>query len=300
MVEWSWPRRLAAYVACVALTSLVGGLATAPFAIYHFNRLAAFGLVANLLAVPLTAFWIMPFGVVALLLMPLGLEAWAIVPMGLGVDAMIWIAKTVASWPRAVVLVPVMPDAALAAISLGGLWLCLWQRSWRLAGVVGIVLGLASIGLMRSPDILVTGDGRLMAVKAADGSLLMSSGRRSRFAADMWMRRAAGNTTATWPDYGASADGSLRCDGQGCLYRVDGHLVALPRDRAALAEDCALATVVVTALATGRTSCLGPALVIDRFDLWRSGAHAIWLEQAGLRVETVRGRRGARPWVHGP
>jgi competence protein ComEC len=64
-------RRFALYVAGVALTTLVASLATAPFAIYHFGRLPTYGLLGNLVAVPLTAFWIMPLGLLGLILLPL-------------------------------------------------------------------------------------------------------------------------------------------------------------------------------------------------------------------------------------
>jgi competence protein ComEC len=78
------PRRLLNYFAGVALATLIAGLATAPFAAYNFNLIADYGLAANLLAVPMTALWIMPWGVAALALMPFGLEAVALNPMGLG------------------------------------------------------------------------------------------------------------------------------------------------------------------------------------------------------------------------
>ena len=76
-----WQRALL-YVGGVALTTLIAGSVTAPFAVYHFNRFAAFGLAANLIAVPVTALWIMPWAVAAFLLMPFGLEVFALTPMG--------------------------------------------------------------------------------------------------------------------------------------------------------------------------------------------------------------------------
>ena len=80
--HWAW--RLTLYFSGVALTSVIAASATAPFAIYHFNRVAAYGLAANLIAVPVTALWIMPWGLLSLFLMPLGLAAFALVPMGWG------------------------------------------------------------------------------------------------------------------------------------------------------------------------------------------------------------------------
>ena len=101
------------YAAGVTVTSLVAGIATGPFAVYHFNRIADYGLLANLGAVPITGFWIMPWGLVALVLMPFGLEGIALAPMGWGIDAVVWIARQVAAQPGAVTLVPAMPAAAL-------------------------------------------------------------------------------------------------------------------------------------------------------------------------------------------
>src|SRR3546814_20405951 len=85
-------------------------LATDPFAAFHFQRLALYGLQANLVAVPLTSFWIMPWAVHAVLLMPLGLEAASLVPMGWGIDLVMQNAATVAAWHGAVVRLPPTPD----------------------------------------------------------------------------------------------------------------------------------------------------------------------------------------------
>jgi competence protein ComEC len=116
--------RLGHHVGGLALTSLIATAATAPYAIYHFNRMSDYGLVANLLAVPLTSFWVMPWAVGAFLLMPLGMEWLALTPMGWGIDGILAIARSVAAWPGAVTLVPAMPLAGLGLITFGGLWLC--------------------------------------------------------------------------------------------------------------------------------------------------------------------------------
>ena len=80
---------------------MIASVATGAFAAYHFNRLSLLGVVANLLGVPLTGFWIMPWGLLAMLLMPLGLERFALVPMGWGVEGLDAIARHVADWPQA-------------------------------------------------------------------------------------------------------------------------------------------------------------------------------------------------------
>lgn len=290
------------YVGGVALSSLIAGAATTPFALYHFNRLAAFGLAANLAAVPLTALWVMPCAVVAFALMPFGLERLALVPMGWGVEAVIAVAREVAAWPGAVTLLPAMPTAGLVAVAAGGLWLALWRGRWRYWGVVGIVAGMASAAAVTAPDVIVDGDGRLMAVRGADGRLALSSRRLGRFEAEMWLRRAGqDDAPAAWPADGGgeSADAALACDAVGCVYRANRYVVALVRDEGALPEDCWVADVLVATVPV-RRACPSPKVVIDRFDLWREGAHALWLAEDGVRVESVNGVRGRRPWVVRP
>ncbi|HSV28902.1 MAG TPA: ComEC/Rec2 family competence protein, partial [Candidatus Omnitrophota bacterium] len=117
---------VALYLGGVVFSTLVAGTATAVYGIYHFNRFAVFSVVANMLAVPVTGFLVMPFALVAILLMPLGLEELALVPMGWGVEAVNLVAAEVASWPGAAITLPVLPPWGLAAFTVGGAWLCLW------------------------------------------------------------------------------------------------------------------------------------------------------------------------------
>lgn len=252
------------------------------------------------MAVPVTALWVMPWAVAAFVLMPFGLEALALTPMGWGINVVIAVAETVSSWPGAVTLLPSMPTPALAAIALGGLWMCLWRRRWRLLGAAGIAAGLAAIAVTQPPDILVDGRGRLLAVRSADGSIAVSASRRARFTRRIWLRRfGQEQALAPWPKNGVSPDQRLSCDPQGCLYRAGDRIVALAYGEGALAEDCWIADVVVSIVPV-RRACPAAVEVIDRFDLWRQGGHALWLDENGIRIETVNGSRGDRPWVIKP
>ncbi|WP_338153225.1 ComEC/Rec2 family competence protein [Pseudophaeobacter leonis] len=61
-------------VLTVVVSSAVAGLATAPYGAAHFNTLAHFGLLANVLAVPIIGLVVVPSAVLALCLAPLGVE----------------------------------------------------------------------------------------------------------------------------------------------------------------------------------------------------------------------------------
>jgi competence protein ComEC len=265
-----------------------------PMTIYHFNRFPIYSIVANALAVPITGFWVMPWAIVACLLMPFGLEAAALVPMGWGIDAILAIAHGVTAWPGAVLTVPSMPVGGLMLVSLGGLWLCIWRRRWRWLGLAPIVAGYLTLAVDRPPDLLVAEDSRLVAVRDVAGAYLPSTAHGARIAEETWTRRADAALGPPWPAAGASVDDRLRCDAAGCLYRARGKTVALIRDGAALAEDCAAADLVVSPVAAHRLC--RHVLTIDRIDTWLKGGHAVWLADDGIRVETVRGWQGERLW----
>lgn len=293
-----WGRRAWRYLLAVAVTSLVAIVATTPFAAYHFNRFSVYGLVANMVAVPLTGLWIMPWALATLILLPFGLERWALQPMSWGVEWMIALAREVASWPSAVIAMPAMPTSALAFITLGGLWLCLWRRRVRLLGLAPIAAGIVLAAFARPPDILVSSDARLVAVRAPSGGLALWSAGGGKFETERWLLQAGELEALPWPAREAAEGegGWLLCDSVGCLYRPPGHVVALVRQADALGEDCAVADLVVS-LVPVRRGC-GGTTVIDRFDLWRNGTHAVWLASGGgARIESVRGRQGDRPWV---
>ena len=280
------------------MTTAIASTATAPFALYHFQQVASYGLLTNLLAVPLTALWIMPWGLAAYLLMPLGLEALALAPMGWGISALLAIAEAAAGWPHAAIRVAIPPGWALGLASMGGLWLCLWRGRWRLWGLAGVAAGLiVMVWPGPGPDILISENGRLMAVRGGDGGLSVSEPRRDRFTREIWLRADGQFEAGTWPTSSPDDGDWLSCDPLACLYRPNGLSVALIRDARALLEDCSMADIVVAGIPVPRF-CRAE-IIVDRFDVWRHGAHAITFTQDGPVVARVADRIGLRPWTPG-
>jgi competence protein ComEC len=293
-------RTFGLYVGGVALTTLVSGLATAPFAIFHFNRFALYGLAANLIAVPITALWIMPWAVLVFILMPFGLEGFALTPMFWGIEVVLKTAQFVSQWPGAAITLPAMSTEALLSVTCGLLWLCLWRSRWRLFGTVGIAAGLATLLLYRAPDILVDGDAKLMAVRLVNGQYAVTSLRRKKYTREVWLRRIGhSGPPVPWPKKKNPRNHQLSCDGQGCLYRTQFHVVSLAIHPGALLEDCYTTSLIISTFPI-RQACRHSLRTIDRFDLWRDGAHAVWLEKNNIRVESVNAWRGHRPWVLKP
>jgi competence protein ComEC len=301
LAEWrssgGWMRLAGIYLAGVILTTLVASLATAPFSIYHFSRMPLYGsLIANLVAIPLTAVVVMPAGLAGLVLMPFGWEEVALVPMGWGLLAMVDVAREISTWPGTVALVPAMPPGGLFAVVLGGLWLCLWRRRWRLLGLVPIAAGCMAMLTVRPPDVVIGDTGGTFAARTPSGDYVLRSSEKPSFRTESWLRTVAREHFGSWPAGEAGGGDWLACDALGCVYRAGGQTVAFVTDPRSLAEDCAVAGVIVSVDPVSRSRCRGPAVVIDRFALWRGGAHALWLSPGAIDVQTVAERQGDRPW----
>jgi competence protein ComEC len=181
-----WWRRLGSHLVALALTSALAGSASAPYGAYHFGHVQVYFVLANMIAVPLTAMWTMPAGLIALVLMPLHLEFLALVPMGWGADAIVWVARATAALPEATFAVPHIPAWGLGAFSVGLAWLGIWRTRRRLAGVVLMAAGLASPLVDRPPDLLVSDDARLIAVRVGREAFLQQVQGGSKFTRDAW------------------------------------------------------------------------------------------------------------------
>ena len=281
------------YVGGILLTTLLCDFAIAPFAGYHFNRFANYSLVSNLLAVPFMGTLVMPPAVLALVLMPLGLEAWPLRIMGIGIDQILWVATGVAERSHSVTSVPAWPPLALLLVVMGGLWLLLWSKRWRLGGVAGIAAGLFIAMMAEQPDLLIGRDGKNIAVNTGGEDLdIMKDGRKT-YATDTWRRRFGARAAAD------ERVASFNCDRLGCVYHLaDGRTLVHVSDSRAFFEDCRIADILVTNLYVPKT-CIGPALIIDKWDIRDGGAHAIRFLDKGYSVVTSQAVRGNRPWSRG-
>jgi competence protein ComEC len=289
-------RSLLTYVVGLAITSALAGSASAPYAAYHFGRVQLYFVLANMAAVPITALWIMPLGLCALMLMPLHGEALPLLLMGWGERAILWVGRTVAALPQAVVAVPPLPAWGLLLMTLGGAWLGLWSTRVRLLGIAAIAAGAAAFLFARPPDLLVSPDARLIGLRTARGAYAEAARGADRFTRDAWAQVWAVPALAEMP--GASGDPDLACDDAACRWRAPSGGVAVIA-RAPQGPAACDAAVIVSAEPV-RLHCPRPVPVVDRFSVWREGAHGIWLGRSGAVVLSEQAVRGVRPWTPPP
>jgi competence protein ComEC len=275
----------------LVLVSLVAGLATMPYAAFHFHRLAPYGLLANLLTMPVFSMWIMPAGLGGVLLMPFGFDAFFWRLMGAGIDWMIAVATWVAALPGAVGRIPAFGIGPLLVGSAGLLVICLLRTPLRLIGGVLAVAAVAWAAATERPDILIAADGRAAAIRGADGRLAVASTGRDTFAVRDWLAADGDGRAVNDPSLRAG----VRCDPIGCIGRLaDGRLVALSLSLEAFAEDCARAAVI----ASPREAPPGcAALAFDRTQWRQSGAVELHRDGQGFAVTPTRPPGYDRPWA---
>ena len=282
-------------VAGLLLASLVAGLATTPYAAFHFHRLAPYGALANLLAMPVVSALVMPMGILGVIAMPFGFDAvfWRL--MGAGIDWMNWVALWVTSLPGAVGRIHAFGTGPLLVGTAGILLVCLLRTPLRWTGVVLAIGASLWAVIAPQPDVLFAGDGQTAAFRQSDGRLAVLHSSRDTFAIKEWL---AADADARTPKDPTLANGVM-CDAVGCTGKLgDGRIVSMVLGTEAFSEDCARAAVVVSAREAPSSVCA--ATLVDR-KVWRTYG-AVALRWTGDRFEQTTARPSGleRPWTGTP
>jgi competence protein ComEC len=298
--EEGFPMRIVRALIAIVLTGLAVELALIPFALFHFHRSGLYGVGANIIAIPLTTFVIMPAEAAALLLDTVGLGApfwWA---TGQAIGALLHLAHAVAAAPGAVAMTPSMPRWAFGALACGGLWLCLWNTRVRLLGLVPFALGVFGAWMAPGPDLLVTGDGRHLVVVASDGTPLLLRDAAGDYMRDLFAE--ASGFDGDPQNLGSTAYSSCSKDAcvalvpkSGAQWRLLATRSKTRIDWATLTQACAEADIVVSERRLPR-GCNPRWLKLDPTALRRTGGVAVYLGN-GARVETVAEHVGEHPWA---
>ena len=278
-------------ITMLVLASLVAGLATTPYAAFHFHRVTPYGVLANLAAMPVVSALVMPAGLLGLVAMPFGFDGvfWAI--MGVGIDWMIVVTQWVAALAR-------------RGRPHGGVRHRAADRgqhrhhpAWPVANAVALVRRGRAAGC-----------GGLGGAGAAAGHSDLR--RRPQRRRPRPRRTAASDARGQgwFPGQGMAGGGCRSADGDGCLARRGRLLrrerlrdaqppaaafVALALRPEALADDCERAALVVTARPAPAVCA---ASVIDAERLRRQGALALRRSRDGFAVDAVKPKGIDRPW----
>ncbi len=291
--------RIGRFVFALFLTGLVVEIALMPIALFHFHKAGIYGALANIIAIPLTTFIIMPLEALALVLDSVGLGTpvwWLCEKMLL---SLIGLAHYVSSSPGAVTMLPTFSTAAFALTILGGLWLCLWKQKWRYLGLVLSLIGAVWIFSTRAPDLYITSDGRHVGFRSVSGELAMLRTRSGDFIQGIILENAGVDGEAKSLEQQAGAD----CNRDSCSVtiqmkerewvilatRSNNYIPAM-----ALAAACRRADIVISERRLPN-SCEPRWIKADRAMLGETGGMTINLESGTL--VTARQWSGEHEWT---
>jgi competence protein ComEC len=296
--EEGWPRRVLRELAALLATGILVEVALAPIAAYHFHRAGLYGAFANIIAIPLTTFVVMPLEALALLLDTIGIGAPAWWLVGKALAFLIGLARHVANLPGAVAALPSMPRGAFLLMVGGGLWIALWRTQARRLGAIAIAIGALWALLTAPPDLLVTGDGKHLAIRTPDDRLYLLRPRARDYVRDQLAEGSGVQAEALDLD----ALPGARCNRDLCLAAIErnGRVWRLLATRSPyfldigqFARACGWADIAVSDRRLPR-SCNPRWLKLDRPGLAATGGVAIAL--AGAKVKTVVGA-DRHPWI---
>jgi competence protein ComEC len=276
----------------MVLTSLLAGLATAPFAAATFNRFTDYGLLANVLTAPAMSV-LMAGGAMAALLAPVGLAGPALWVMELAARWILFVAHWVAGLDGAVT--PVVQPAVwvMPVLSLAGIWLLVWRGPWRYLAIAPALVALLGWGMVERPQVLIASDGGLVGLMGTEGRAL-SAARGGGFVAQNWLQDDG--------DMVAQEAAAARVGFEGPVaarrFEVAGWRGVVLRGKgaeAALAEACASADLVILPSSVKPAKLSGSCVVIGREVLDATGALALTVLPDHLDLQPAR--YGARIWM---
>ncbi|WP_342212879.1 ComEC/Rec2 family competence protein [Rhizobium sp. CFBP 8762] len=171
------------------ISSLIGGVSTLIYAAGYFHSIPAYGLVGNVVTMPLISIVIMPCALIAMLLMPLGLDTYPLLLMGACLDMVLLVALEVASWGGQT-LTGRIPALAFFFIGTGGIVACLFRTRLSLIGVAMILSGILALILSaraERPHVLVSEDGKLVGY-LNDAGIATNRSKPPEFIYDQWRK----------------------------------------------------------------------------------------------------------------
>jgi competence protein ComEC len=296
----SWYERAGLYLAGLLLTSLIVTAVTAPIIGYHFGRISMLGVLANLVAIPVMAFWVMPWIVVTLALIPLGLSGLSLAAMKPGLTVLLETAELVAAQDWGLWYVSGLDMMAVACGLFAVAWIVIWRDKIMIVPVIPLIAATIVFQVLhQEPEILISGDRESWAVYDSDAGILHTSSRLDGFQKDIWMSRFG-----IRPEQ--EKDRVKACQNDPCYLDVSANTLA---SRIIIASRiinpfyaCRNADIVVNQQTDLPTTCRKPGAqtVIDDDVLWWQGGVAIKLPTAQGEmptIQTVRTDSGNWPWI---
>ncbi|CAK8163082.1 competence protein ComEC [Candidatus Xenohaliotis californiensis] len=164
-------------------------IATAPYLIYHFNQISISGIFANILAIPLTSFVIMPAVMSTVLL------GWFSVLSNttayiahISIMMLIKIAKYNSGW--GIIKLPDMPTSSMTIASIAIIWIFITNKLNKIYAIIPFITAILLWINNEKPDILLYGNNIVANVENNEKPLLIK-GKVNSYTITTWSQKLA-------------------------------------------------------------------------------------------------------------
>ncbi|MEZ5956032.1 MAG: ComEC/Rec2 family competence protein [Hyphomonadaceae bacterium] len=277
----------------VILIAFVAGVATDPFAIYHFQRFALYSLPANLLAEPILSFLVAPAAIIAAILTPLGLGDPVLQAMASGLDLIAAIGQTFGERPEAIRALPKPSAEAFLLCVLALAWACLWRGWLRWFGVPLFLVSVALYVATPKPVAAFDADLRAIFVREPDRWTLLGSGRST------YARERLGAMLGLTPAETERLAPPEACGETFCHWQTQARAIVLLRDPTALERACVARAVVIAEIEppAGYAERCQISVLITRESIAQLGGATITETPLGPRIARAWPPEIDRPWT---
>ncbi len=284
----------------IFITSLVAGFATGGFAALHFHRFARLGLIANIVAMPIFTFIVMPAGFLSIVMMPFGLDRIALNVMGWGLYYVLYVAEQVANLKQAVLYIKGANGVVAAVYGFGFLGVCFGAyaktRHIVIISGLGLLFSFVLWWQIDRADMRISDKARIAFWDRATVNILHVDRKRGdKFGRSRFIEAAGVNQA----EYRGYFDTRALCDQLACRIALKNNVISIVAEPEGVLEACDDSDLVVlTNRKVGvraRHTC--KAILIDAEDLATNGAHDIYFTNQGIKIKSANPeRRKKRPW----
>jgi competence protein ComEC len=265
------------YFMGIIISSFIAGFATMPYSMYHFNQIANYGIIANLVAIPITSFLLMPLVVINFILFPFGLDYYSLKLTAMATKPIIFIANYTSSLSYALISPPHMSAIVIAMITLGGLWFLIWQERWRYLGIIPIILAIFIMKYQKLPDIMI--DAQKFGYVIYSNDKLYMGNKIPKYTKDNWQRY-----------FGVQqihkiSESDLLCDENICKVDVNGKKIVII-NKVVSSKYCYDSDLIIN-LSDKNIDCPNNIRVINKDYLRDKGNIAIYVRDT-IKIDSVK------------
>jgi competence protein ComEC len=274
------------YFFAIILTSIAIQIATIPFLMYSFRNVSVLGFLANITAIPLASFFVMPIGFLALFLMPFSLEKYALIVMKWGVVLISKIASFVANLDYSFFISPQLSGLGLTLAVIGLFIICLSSSQLKFLGIIIFLSSFLTLNYVKKPDISFQSKQKFFAIYDEKNGLVFSKNLHPSKSRELWMKYF---DEKKFKYINEEKQKNIICNKENCRVQIKNKSFLILNARNKIAEICNNNFDVIVNL-TSRYSlpdCIEKNKIkIDNLDFYQKGGHFFYFNGDEFEVRT--------------